>query len=283
MNIADALATAARQLANAGVPEHVREASSLLQFVLGKERVFLIAHPEYVLSNEERAMFSGYLQRRSDREPMQYITGRQEFYGLEMNVTSDVLIPRPETEMVVTAAVELLRGRGEPSFAEVGVGSGCITVAILVNAPKAQALGSDISEATIEVASANAERHGVRDRLEMIRSDIFAAFPARRFDLIVSNPPYVPAAEIAGLQPEVRTFEPLSALTDGGDGLSIIERIIRGAPKYLSPGGGLMLEIGFGQAAQVAAMFDAAIWEGVRVDPDFQGIPRMAAAFLRQK
>ncbi|MEP7211730.1 MAG: peptide chain release factor N(5)-glutamine methyltransferase [Acidobacteriota bacterium] len=281
MKISEILPRAARALADSGVPEHVRESSSLLQFVLNKDRVFLFSHPEYELTDEEMARFDDALARRVGREPLQYITGRQEFYGLEFLVTPNVLIPRPETEMLVAKSIELLGRTDSETFAEIGVGSGCISIAILANVPHSHAVGADISAAAIDVARKNAVDNNVSGRLELIESDVFAGFEPQRFDLVVSNPPYVAVIDIDGLQPEVRGFEPHTALTDGADGLSIIKTIIEQSPAFLVPGGNLLLEFGFGQAERVKQIFDPAVWSHMEILPDFQDIPRMLAAVLK--
>jgi len=282
MRISEILPEAARALADSGVPEPVRESSSILQFALGRDRVFLFSHPEYELTDEEYSRFDELLGRRRNREPLQYITGRQEFYGLEFLVTPAVLIPRPETEMLVAKGLEILRGLKEPEFAEIGVGSGCISVSILANLPNAKAVGSEISPGALAVAKANAERHSVSGRLELFESDLCEAFGDRRFDMIISNPPYVPASDIDGLQPEVRSFEPHTALTDGGDGLSIVNRIIHDSAAFLKSGGYLLMEIGFSQAERVRSVFDLSIWQNVDILPDFQAIPRMAVACTKR-
>jgi release factor glutamine methyltransferase len=248
---------------------------------LGRDRVFLFSYPEYELTADEEKRFNELLERRINREPLQYITGRQEFYGLDFTVTKDVLIPRPETELLVSKSIEILAEIDQPRFAEIGVGSGCISIAILASAPGSNAVGADISPAAIDVARGNAVQHNVLDRLELIESDAFAGFRSGRFDVVVSNPPYVPAADIGGLQPEVRVFEPHIALTDGEDGLSIIKRIIEGAPAFLVPGGRVLLEFGFGQSERVEAMFDTSIWSSVELYPDFQQIPRVAMAVFK--
>lgn len=282
MKISEILPAAALKLASSGVPEYVRESSTILQFALSKDRVFLISYPEYELNAIESERFENALRRRMNREPLQYITGRQEFYGLNFKVTPDVLIPRPETEMLVSRSVELLRQFEKPSFAEIGVGSGCIAVSILYNVAKSTAVGVDISPSAIEVSRGNAVSNGVDSRLELIESDLFANFPQRRFNLIVSNPPYVPAADIGDLQPEVGLFEPRRALTDGGNGLSIMEQIIKTSPRFMKTGGFFVVEIGIGQAASARQFFDRDIWSSVAVRPDFQGIPRMIVANLVQ-
>jgi release factor glutamine methyltransferase len=271
--IADILTDAASVLAEAGVAEPRREASSLLAFVLGKDRTFIIAHPEYVPTAEEERRFADAVARRERREPLQYITGRQEFYGLDFIVTPDVLIPRPETEMVVEHAVELLSNK-DPRFCEVGVGSGCISVSILKQLPSSTAVGLDISEAAIAVARRNSQMHAVDGRLELRESDVFSVLTDEKFDLIASNPPYIPLREFESVQAEVRDFEPRVALTDDADGLSIIRRIVNGSPKFLRPGGWLLMEIGFQEADDVRELLSQGPWVNTRIADDLQGIPR---------
>jgi release factor glutamine methyltransferase len=280
-NIDEQLKTAAKLLQESGIDEPRREARSLLAFALRKDKTFLIAHPEYELSREEETLFREFFARRAAREPFQYITGRQEFYGLDFIVTKDVLIPRPETELIVENAFEILRDKENPTFCEIGVGSGCISVSILHEIKTATAIGLDVSKKAIEIAKLNAENNGVINRLSLKISDVFAVLQNEKFDLIVSNPPYIPREDIETLQPEVRNFEPLSALTDGGDGFSIIEKIIRESPKFLKSGGFLLLEIGFNQSDKVREMFRAETWRSLEILPDLQGIPRTVRARLK--
>ena len=282
MNIAEALKESVKILESNGVAEPVREASLILQYSLNKDKTFLIAHPEYELAADEEMRFDSFVRRRQNREPYQYIVGKQEFYGLEFEVTPDVLIPRPETEMLVERAIEILKDIERPKFCEIGVGSGCISVSILVNVKNAAATALDISARAIEVATRNAERHFVRDRMTFLESDLFTRLDGGTFDLIASNPPYVPSADIDGLQAEVRDFEPLNALTDGGgDGLSIVNRIVLESPNHLKSGGFLLMEIGIGQAEKVNEMFDNAVWQSIEIAPDFQGIPRLVCSRLK--
>ena len=278
MTIAEALRDAAAALEAAGVSDARLQAASLLAFALNQDRTFLFAHPEQELAPEELATFTSLIRRRSGREPHQYIVGRQEFFGLEFEVTPDVLIPRPETEILVEAAIKHLSAIDQPRFCEIGVGSGCISVAILHALPTATAIGGDVSGAAMTVARHNADRLGVADRLTLVESDVFANLPDEQFNAIVSNPPYVPRRDVDSLQAEVRDFEPLTSLSDGGDGLSIIRRIVEGAPSRLRKGGLLLMEIGFDQSSRVAAMFDRAVWSHVDLMPDLQGIPRIVAA-----
>ena len=279
--IAELLNQGDRTLAEAGIPESRRESATLIAISLGRDRSFLYAHPEYEPDTGEIDRIEAFLRRRSEREPLQYIRGTQEFYGLDFEVTPDVLIPRPETEMLVEFGIERLTASGGTHFLDIGTGTGCIPVSILKHVPGALGVAVDISPAAISVAQRNAERNGVADRLEFVESNVFSNVPPRRFDLIVSNPPYVPERDLAGLQPEVRDHEPHSALTDGRDGLSIIAEIIERAPEFLRPGGGLLIEIGSGQAKTVAKMVSSDVWGGVAFDPDLQGIPRVVSATLR--
>lgn len=279
-SVADALKYANDVLADSNVAEPRRESVSLLALALKKDKTFIYAHPEYVLAEQEAELFDSYLSRRSAHEPFQYITGVQEFFGLEFDVTPDVLIPRPETEMVVEQAVKLIGSMASPTFCEIGVGSGCISVSILHELRTANAIGVDVSPAALSVTRKNAEKHGVGERLTLFESDVFASFTDEKFDAIVSNPPYVPVDDLAGLQAELR-FEPNIALTDGTDGLSIIRRIIEDSPRFLRPPGHLLLEIGFDQSEKVAAMFPDDRWQAPELLPDLQGIPRLVVAKLK--
>ena len=280
-SIAEALKQARELLAVNGVADPHRESVSLLARALGKDKTFLYAHPEYALAYDERKLFESYLARRAGREPFQYITGVQEFYGLEFEVTPGVLIPRPETEMVVDQALRLFREFNTPNFCEIGVGSGCISVTILHELRTARAVAVDVSMTALEVSRRNAARHGVAERLSLIESDVFDSLTDHTFDAIVSNPPYVPVREFAGLQAEVRDFEPQVALTDGSDGLSIIRRIIDESPRFLRPRGWLLMEIGFDQSEKVSLMFAPEIWESPKLLPDLQGIPRLVAVCIK--
>lgn len=272
---------AAAELRSAAVPEPRREAAALLSFALGRDRTFLQAHPEYVLSDAELSTFTDAVRRRSSHEPLQYITGRQEFWRLEFEVTPDVLIPRPETEILVEAAIERLHGLQAARFCEVGIGSGCISVSILHSVRDARATATDISPAALIVAEANAARHGVRERLELVNASIFDTVTGQ-FDLVVSNPPYVPEADIASLQAEVRDHEPSVALSGGGSGLDIISQLVEQSPRVLRPGGSLLMEIGFDQGDRVMSLFERGAWQSVEIMPDLQGIPRIVNARLRQ-
>src|SRR6185295_14989092 len=219
-------------LRTAGVPESRREAASLLAHVMRKDRTFLISHADERLDQRALEQFREILERRASGEPLQYITGYQDFYGRAFRVTPDVLIPRPETELLVEAALALMNGA---RFCDVGTGSGCIAVTLLCERSHARGVAVDVSPAALLVARENATGQGVEQRLELLVSDCFDALAqtAVPFDLIVSNPPYVAAAVVAGLQREVKDHEPMIALTPGEDGLSIIRRLLTEAPKFL--------------------------------------------------
>ena len=279
--IAGALREASSALRVAGVAEPRREAGTLLSHSMNCDRAFLITHADEALTAAQAAAFRASVARRAAGEPFQYIAGRQEFYGLEFEVTPDVLIPRPETELLVEEALRLLQGTDAPLVCDVGTGSGCIAVTLLRERRDARGLALDVSTAALAVAARNAARHGVEERLQFLVSDCFDALrEGTRFDLVASNPPYIAESDMETLQREVREHEPRLALTPGGDGLSVVRRLVAEAPRVLKPGGHLLVEIGFGQHAQVAALADPSVWTLLDIHRDLQGIPRTAALRL---
>ena len=280
-SIADLLQEAAQMLNDAGVPEARREAGSLLSRVIAKDRTFLISHADDFIGEADVARFRGAVERRAKGEPLQYITGVQDFYGREFRVTPNVLIPRPETELLVEAALEKIAGATAPLICDIGTGSGCIAITLLCERKDARAVGVDVSEAALEIAQDNARRHGVSERITFKISDCFAAVEPAAFDLVVSNPPYVAAGALPGLQREVRDHEPLLALSPGGDGLGVIRRLVRDAPAFLKTGGYLMMEIGFDQGERVRELIDDEHWVLDEVRPDLQCIPRIVLARKR--
>ena len=275
-SIAEALKEASRVLEHSNVTEARREASSLLSFVLGKDRTFLISHAEDPVDDNSLDQLREFVERRALGEPLQYITGVQDFYGREFRVTPDVLIPRPETELLVEAALDVV-GRDKALLCDVGTGSGCIAVTLLCVIPDARAVAIDKSPAALEIAKFNATRQSVADRTEFLVSDCFDELdPGEyQFDLIVSNPPYVSEAALSGLQREVRDHEPLVALSPGPDGLSVIRRLLAEAPAYLKPNGHMLMEIGFDQGEKVRSLIDPNVWSLLEVRPDLQCIPRI--------
>jgi release factor glutamine methyltransferase len=280
LSIASAIVEATQMLRTAGVPEARREAASLLAYILARDRTYLITHAEDTLAPSEARRFREYIERRAAGEPLQYITGHQEFYNLDFEVTPAVLIPRPETELLVETALELLKTSDEDArICDVGTGSGCIVVSLLHEEKQARATGLDVSSTALNVAARNAARHGVSQRLTLIASDCFDALDAERahFNLIVSNPPYVAADQLSGLQREVRDHEPRVALSPGADGLRVIRHLLEGAPQFLLPGGHLLMEIGFDQHEAVGRLIDPREWELLDIHKDLQGIPRTVA------
>ena len=277
-SIAEALREATLILNGAGVPEARRDAGSLLSFVLDKDRTFLISHAEDQLDDDALAQFRTSVERRADGEPLQYITGVQDFFGREFRVTPDVLIPRPETELLVEAAIEVVGGRESSAFfCDVGTGSGCIAVTLLLEIRKARAVAVDKSPAALEIAKLNARSLSVTDRAVFAVSDCFDSLDRSeyQFDLVVSNPPYVSADAMAGLQREVRDHEPLIALSPGADGLSVIRRLLKETPAFLKDHGHLIMEIGFDQGEAVESLVDNEVWDLLEIRPDLQGIPRI--------
>jgi release factor glutamine methyltransferase len=285
LTIAGALRGAAERLRAAGLAEPRREAGALLAHALGRDRAFLITHADEALDGARASDFRAWVERRAAGEPFQYIVGRQEFYGLEFEVGPEVLIPRPETELLVEEALKLLKGSDSPLLCDVGTGTGCVAVTLLRERGDARGFALDVSPSALAFAARNAARHGVAERLRLLLSDCFDALRSDgqkevRFDLVASNPPYVAESDVGGLQKEVRDHEPRVALTPGGDGLSVIRRLVAEAPEFLKPGGHLLLEIGFNQHERVAALIDPAVWTLLDIHRDLQGIPRTVALRL---
>ena len=256
------------------------DAELLLAHVLQCERVQLAAHPDALLTVEQGAALALLIARRAAREPLQYILGRQEFYGLDFRVTPDVLIPRPETEHLVEAVLLwATRFHDEHTLriADVGTGSGAIAIALATHLAGADFIATDISAAALVVARGNAKVHGCEDRIQFVQCDLLAGIDAEiRFEAIVSNPPYVPSGDAATMQPEVALHEPHTALFAGLDGLEVYRRLIPAARAALLPEGLLALEIGFGQRDVLAEMLGD--WGDVRFIDDYRGIPRIVLA-----
>lgn len=275
ISIGRALQRATQELDRSGVAEARREASSLLSHIIDRDRTFLISHAEDQLSASELQRFDEAVARRAAGEPAQYIIGIQDFYGRAFRVTPDVLIPRPETELLVEAALQVMNENS--NVCDIGTGSGCIAITLLCERPNARAVALDVSEAALELARQNAREHSVLERIEFVLSDCFADLDAGvgQFDLVVSNPPYVSADMLPGLQREVRDHEPLVALSPGADGLSVIRRLLNEAPQFIRGNGHLMMEIGFDQGEVVKQLVDENVWMLRNILPDLQGIPRI--------
>jgi len=257
-----------------GSPTARRDAELLLIHALGLDRAYLLTHPEARLTSKQTATYEELVARRVRHEPIQYISGEQEFFGLKFRVTPDVLIPRPETEHLVEAALARLEREASARIADIGTGSGVIAAALAHALPRAQVTALDISTAALAVARSNAMRHHVSDRIRFVESDLLEAVAGESFDMIVSNPPYVAEGEV--LEPQVREYEPATALFAGAEGLDIYRRLIPQARTVLKPDGWLLLEIGHGQRDALAQLL--AGWNEVSFIDDLQGIPRAACA-----
>jgi release factor glutamine methyltransferase len=249
-----------------------RDAGLLLAHVLGCDQTQLMTHPERLLSVEELEQFDRLVERRLASEPMQYLVGEQEFFGLRFAVSPAVLIPRPETEHLVEAVLERFAREEEVRIVDVGTGSGAIAVALAHAIPRSRVTAVDLFPAALEVARRNAQRHGVIDRLMLLTSDLLAAVDRTDFDAVVANPPYIATAEV--LEPQVANYEPHSALYAGPTGLEVYERLIPQAVRVLKPGGWLFLEIGYGQSPALKNLMHG--WGSVTLVNDLQGIPRVA-------
>lgn len=256
-------------------------AELLLMFTLGCDRAYLFAHPERELCASEQTHYDEALAERERGVPAQYITGHQEFWGMDFIVTPAVLIPRPETEHLIETVLQLVGVGRSPSPAafrliDVGTGSGCIALALAKELPHAEIHATDISSTALEIARANAARHQLERRVQWHQTDLLQGFEPNSFDFVVSNPPYVGESEEDQVQLEVRKFEPRQAVFAGATGLEVIERLISQARSTLQPGGRLVMEISGTIAEGVSHLLSG--WSDVQITNDLQGIPRVASA-----
>lgn len=287
MTLAEAVAAGARRIEAAGVPadEARRDAAVLARWVLHWDEARWLGDRHNAASAGFHAAFSKAIDRRASREPIAYLTGEREFYGRVFTLTPDVLIPRPETELVIEEALVCLLARQDgassrthPLILDVGTGSGCLAVTLAVEWPDARVIATDQSAAALDVARANARRLGVADRIEFRPGDLLAGVEGP-VDVLVSNPPYVTEADRASLSPEVGVHEPAGALFGGPDGLDVIRALVPEAAQVLAPGGSLVVEIGWGQARAVAQLIqDTPGLTLLRIRPDLQQIPRVVVA-----
>ena len=279
--IAEAINEGARRLERAGIDEARRTAGVLLGERLGVDRTRLLTHPEQAVSDEDLDAFLRMIVRRAAGEPLQYITGRQEFYKLDFVVTPAVLIPRPETEFLIERVLALARNDQltAPLIVDAGTGSGCIAVTLAVELTGARLIATDISGAALVVARQNAGRHGVASRVEFYEGDLLAPLAAlgveNQADVLASNPPYVAASKPELMQREVADFEPHAALFGGDDGLIFYRRLLAEGFDYVRPGGHLVCEIGYDQFDAITALVAASRWRLADVTHDLQGIPRV--------
>lgn len=254
-----------------------QDAETLLLHLIGRGRAFLMAHPMEILNAEGTVRYYALIKRRQGGEPVQYIIGETEFFGLPFAVTPAVLIPRPETEHLVEKVLSLAANLAQPRIVDVGTGSGAIAVALAKELPQATVTAIDISAAALTVARRNAGRNVV-SRIRFLEGDLLAPVAGECFDFVVANPPYVPSGDRASLAVEVREFEPGLALFAGDDGLEVYRRLIPEAFMVCAPGGFVALEIGFGQSKDVAGLLADAGFEQIEFVHDLQDIPRVAIA-----
>jgi release factor glutamine methyltransferase len=283
VTIAEAIAEAAARLAARQVPEPRRNAEVLLGHVLDHDRAWLVAHYHDGLDDRSRQLYELLLDRRAEREPVQYITGMQEFWGIEFTVSPDVLIPRPETELVVETAAGLLTNIDAPVLVDLCTGSGCIAVSLAKELPGARIFAVDRSEPALAVARKNAQQHGTGRQIRFLEGDLFEPLRelqlADSVDAVTANPPYIAAGELAALQPEVRDFEPEMALLAGSRGTEVAERITAEAPAFLKRGGVLVMEMGIGQAdALRSSAASTNAYDTIEVLKDLAGIERVIVA-----
>jgi release factor glutamine methyltransferase len=269
------LTAAIERLTAAGVGSPRMNAELLLMFILGCDRAYLFAHTERELNAEEQSRYEQVLAQRARGMPAQYITGHQEFWGMDCIVSPAVLIPRPETEHVIEAVLPLARAMKNPRIVDVGTGSGCIALALAKELPQAEIYATDISPDALEIAHANAARHQLQHRIHFHETDLLKGLGFNTFDFVASNPPYVGDSEEDQVQLEVRKFEPRNAVFAGPTGLEVIERLIPQAQAALKPGGWLLMEISGTIANRVMAMLSN--WRQVRIMNDLQGIPRVVS------
>jgi len=254
------------------------DAELLLMHAIQKPRAFLLANPDYVLSEDELQRFQRSVSRRELHEPIQYITGEVDFYGLSLCVDNRVLIPRPETEHLVESVLERTAMDKPLRIADVGTGSGAIAIAIAVHRPLANVIALDISSGALELAARNAKHHGLTDQIRFLASDLLVEVKTEQFDIVVSNPPYIANEEGPTLSRQVREHEPSVALFAGSSGHEIYERLIPQAKAVLNPGGWLALEIGFGQQGALSRLLED--WSELSFIDDLQGMPRVVCARL---
>ena len=295
-SVAVALRDGIAELERENVPSAALAAELLLMHTLGRDRAWIYAHPEQELDATSRQQYFSLIARRASGVPTQHLTGHQEFWGLDFEVTPDVLIPRPETEHVIEVALERLGAGSDASsprrqeqfrIADVGTGSGCIAISLAQEFPAAQIIATDISAAALEVARRNAARHGVISRIDFVECNLVEALlhqspvtshQSPHFDLIASNPPYIGRQEAETLPREVREHEPAIALFGGETGVEIYAPLIAQAATLLKPGGVLALELGHNSAERVSRLLGAPEWTSLAITNDLAGIPRVASA-----
>ena len=276
MQLRQAIQSAVQRLQDAHVGSPRMNAELLAMFVLACDRAHLYAHGERMLTKDEIARYDDALGERARGVPAQYITGHQEFWGMDLIVSPAVLIPRPETEHVIETLLELAGERPPKRLVDVGTGSGCIALALAKELPRAEIHATDLSPEALEIARANAARHQLEQRIHFHQSDLLAGVEDAAFDYVVSNPPYIGEWEADSVEAQVRRFEPRLALFAGPSGLEVFTRLITQARRVLRPGGWLVMEMGHSGRDHVCALLKD--WKEIRITNDLQGIARAVAA-----
>ena len=279
--ISQAIAEGVRKLQASGIEQERRTAGLLLCHAIGIDRTNLLTRSDEQIDEGRYQIYLGLLERRASGEPVQYLTGHQEFYGLDFFVTPDVLIPRPETEFLIEDVLKIVDQQklNRPLIVDVGTGSGCIAITLAVNLPDARLVATDTSARALNIAQSNAAKHRVLDRIEFLEGDLLGPLdnrgPNTSIDVIASNPPYVDEGMKGSLQREVRDWEPHEALFGGADGIEFYRRLLTDCPAYLKVGGYLVVEIGYGQFEAIYHMVaDLPYLSVVEVTKDLHGIPR---------
>ena len=276
MTLQSWIANGEKRLRGGPHPERARlDAESLLLYLIQCDRAFLIAHSDEILNAEGAVRYYALIERRLAGEPIQYITGQTEFYGLPFRVDSSVLIPRPETEHLVEKVLSLEGSFPLPRIVDVGTGSGAIAIALAHKLPSASITAIDLSAQALMVARANAEQNAVTNRICFLQGDLLAPVARETFHIVVSNPPYVAESDRASLAVEVRDHEPELALFAGTDGLAVYRKLIPQAHSVLVPSGFIALEVGSGQHSAVSALLVASGFTDIEITPDLQGIQRV--------
>ncbi len=277
-SVLEILNEAKARLLNKKIGSPLLEAELILSFVLGCQRSKLYFEPRRVLDQKEQARFQGFLGQRLAGKPLQYVLGETYFFGYRFKVNQDVLIPRPETEILVEEVISLLKAKGDLKIVDLGTGCGNVAVSLALNLKDAFIFATDISAHALKVAQHNAKLHGVENQIEFLCGNLFEPINTR-VDAIVTNPPYVSEEEFAKLPDEIKDFEPKEALLAGKDGLEYIRKIIDQAPEFLVNAGLLALEIGFGQETKVKELvFNSKFLKLIGIKKDLSGIPRVMLA-----
>jgi release factor glutamine methyltransferase len=277
--VSDYVFAGAERLRRGPHPERaLQDAEFLLMHVLGKDRAWMLAYWKDEINTDASIPYHSVIEQRRNGEPIQYITGEAEFYGLPFRVTRDVLIPRPETEHLVDKLIALAAEMAQPRIVDVGTGSGAIAVSVATKIPSAAIAAIDISAAALDLARENAKRNGVTDRIRFLDGNLLAPVSEKKFDFVVSNPPYVPETDRTSLSVEVREYEPGLALFAGADGLAVYRRLIPAAYDALVPSGWIVLEIGYGQQEAIRTLLAESGFAEIAFTADLQRIPRVACA-----